>query len=103
MSVPANDNTRPDAPGPAPPDPALILLSVRDLARLLGRSGPSLRRDDAAGRLPRPVRIGGSKKWRGGEILAWVVAGCPGRDDWTWTATNKTTTRSRITTEDQRP
>jgi predicted DNA-binding transcriptional regulator AlpA len=68
-------------PGPDPPGPPL-LLSVRDLARLLGRSVPSLDRDDAAGRLPAPVRLGGSKKWRTDEIVAWVAAGCPDRKAW---------------------
>jgi predicted DNA-binding transcriptional regulator AlpA len=69
--------------GPDPPGQSL-LLSVRDLARLLGRSVPSLDRDDAAGRLPAPVRIGGSKKWRRAEIVAWVAAGCPDRASWTF-------------------
>lgn len=68
------------APAPDPP----ILLSVRDLATLLDRSVPSIERDDAAGRIPAPVWIGGSKKWRRDEILAWVEAGCPDRDDWAY-------------------
>jgi predicted DNA-binding transcriptional regulator AlpA len=43
---------------------------------------PSLHRDDAAGRLPAALRIGGSKRWRYAEITAWVEAGCPTRAEW---------------------
>ncbi len=61
----------------APPTP--LLIDIRQLAVLLNRSVPSLERDQAAGRLPAPVRIGGSKKWRRADIEAWVAAGCPVR------------------------
>jgi predicted DNA-binding transcriptional regulator AlpA len=74
-----------DIPTPRSAGPPL-LVPVRDLARLLGRSVPSLRRDDAAGRLPAPVRIGGSKRWRATEIAAWVAVGCPARANWTYPA-----------------
>ncbi len=80
-------NTAADEAGPDPPSPHPLLMSVRHLARLLARSVPSLRRDDTAGRLPAAVRIGGSKKWRRDEILAWVAAGCPDRTTWAVTAT----------------
>ncbi len=59
----------------APPTP--LLVDIQQLAVLLGRSVASLERDQAAGRLPAPVRIGGSKKWRRADIEAWVAAGCP--------------------------
>jgi len=59
-----------------------LLLDIRDLAKLLSRSVGSLWRDDAAGRLPRAVRIGSSKRWRFDEIREWVSAGCPSRSDW---------------------
>ena len=61
----------------APPQP--LVFDIRQLAHLLGRSVASLERDQAAGRLPSPVRIGGSKKWRRSDIEAWVAAGCPAR------------------------
>lgn len=69
-----------DREAASPPQPLLIGRS--ELARLLGRSVPSIDRDDAAGRLPQPVRIGGHKKWRRAEIEGWVVAGCPDRAAW---------------------
>jgi hypothetical protein len=42
---------------------------------------PSLHRDDAAGRLPAALRIGGSKRWRYADIAEWVELGCPSRAD----------------------
>jgi hypothetical protein len=62
----------------APP----LLIDVHLLGRLLDRSSRQLSRDDAAGRLPAPVIIGRSKKYRYAEILEWVEAGCPGRKAW---------------------
>ena len=62
-----------------PPTDAPLLIDIRQLAALLGRSVPSLERDQAAGRLPAPLRIGGSKKWRRADIETWVAAGCPTR------------------------
>lgn len=56
-----------------------LLVDIHALAVLLDRSVASLERDQAAGRLPAPVRIGGSKKWRRADIEAWVAAGCPVR------------------------
>ncbi len=68
---------------PAPDRPPL-LIDVEELAALLGRSVASLARDDAAGRLPTPVRLGASKKFRMDEVIAWVAAGCPPRAQWTY-------------------
>jgi predicted DNA-binding transcriptional regulator AlpA len=56
-----------------------LLVDIAALAELLARSVPSLHRDDAAGRLPAGLRIGGSKRWRYSDIVAWVELGCPPR------------------------
>lgn len=56
-----------------------LLVSIRELAVLLCRSEVALHRDDAAGRLPRSIRLGGSKRWRRSDIEAWVSLGCPSR------------------------
>jgi len=61
-----------------------LLLSIKQLSRLLGRGESTLWADDAAGRLPMPVKIGRSVRWRRDEIEAWVHAGCPPRPKWTW-------------------
>jgi predicted DNA-binding transcriptional regulator AlpA len=58
-----------------------LLVGIEDLAAVLARSVASLHRDDAAGRLPAPLRIGGSKRWRVSDITEWVELGCPSRAD----------------------
>lgn len=65
---------------PAPAGP--LLIDIKELAVLLRRSEASLERDQAAGRLPRPVRLGGSRRWRRTEVEAWVAAGCPPLATW---------------------
>ncbi len=60
----------------------LVLLGAIDLARRLGVSVRTVRRLDAAGKLPKPVRLGHSVRWRSDEIERWVVAGCPERATW---------------------
>jgi predicted DNA-binding transcriptional regulator AlpA len=59
-----------------------LLIDLRVLATLLDRSEASLERDLPAGRLPAPVWLGGSRKWRRKEIEAWVDAGCPTQAEW---------------------
>ncbi len=67
----------------SPPDAgAGLLIDIGQLAVLLRRSVASLERDQAAGRLPAPVYVGHSRRWRRAEIGAWVDAGCPARDRW---------------------
>ncbi|MEX0717056.1 MAG: helix-turn-helix domain-containing protein [Planctomycetaceae bacterium] len=60
------------------------LLTAPEVARLLRLSDRTVRRLDSSGCLPRGLRIGGSKRWRRDELLAWIGAGCPRRNDWTW-------------------
>ena len=63
--------------GPPEPGPASLLIGIEELSALLNRSVASLERDQAAGRVPAPVYVGGSKRWRRAEVEAWVAAGCP--------------------------
>jgi predicted DNA-binding transcriptional regulator AlpA len=60
----------------------VLLTDIKRLARMLGRSDRALWRDHSAGRLPRPVALGGMTKWRVAEIREWVAAGCPDRAAW---------------------
>lgn len=60
---------------PQPDRPALI--SAEDLARMLGVSKRTLWRLLSAQRMPRPVRLGGSTRWRLDVIRAWIERGCP--------------------------
>ncbi len=55
------------------PDEARV--EIRVLCALFGRSRPSIWRDVAAGRLPAPVKVGGSSRWRVGDIRAVLKGG----------------------------
>ena len=69
------------APKQLTAEPQPLLLNIKDLAKLLARSVPSLRRDDAAGRLPSALRLCAAKRWRRADIDLWVELGCPGRTE----------------------
>jgi predicted DNA-binding transcriptional regulator AlpA len=58
------------------------LLNDDESAGMCGRSTASWWRDHAAARVPAPVRLGGSTRWRRRELLAWIEAGCPPRKTW---------------------
>src|SRR5262245_49137729 len=89
---PHRSDTAANAATPIPPAPAGVqseplLVSAAVAAGLCGRSEASWWRDHAAGRVPAPVKLGGSTRWRVGELKAWVDAGCPDRK--TWAALNR--------------
>jgi len=60
----------------------VLALSAEDLAVMLGLSLRKIRRMDAAGFLPRPVRLGRSVRWPIEEIKRWLAAGGPDRRTW---------------------
>jgi predicted DNA-binding transcriptional regulator AlpA len=70
--------------------PQPFLVGIKEVARLLGRSVMSIRRDEDEGRIPGSIMIGGSKRWRLKELRLWVKAGCPDRMTWEsrWAARN---------------
>lgn len=57
------------------------LLTVKRLERITGRDERSIWRDNDAGRLPAPVRICRSVRWRKSDILRWIELGCPSRKE----------------------
>ena len=59
-----------------------LLISAKQAAEMCGKSLRTWRAWDAAGWIPRPVRIGRSTLWRLDELRAWVTASCPRRDEW---------------------
>lgn len=62
------------------PDPATpVLLSVGNVAGLLNCSKQHVRRLADAGRMPRPMKLGGLVRWNRTEIEKWIAAGCPER------------------------
>ena len=59
-----------------------LLLTAKSAAAMCGKSLRTWRTWDAAGRIPRPMRIGRSVLWRAEELRDWVAAGCPRRMEW---------------------
>ena len=59
-----------------------LLLKPGEAAQLLGISRSVFYRLHSSGRLPLPVRLGRSTRWRSRELTAWVDAGCPARTKW---------------------
>ena len=59
-----------------------LAISARELAQMLGVSLRQIWRLNASGKLPRPLRIGGSVRWSRQEIVEWFEAGCPDRRTW---------------------
>jgi predicted DNA-binding transcriptional regulator AlpA len=60
---------------------ALLIDAVR-LAELLTCSRRHVEQMDCTGKLPRPIRLGRLKKWRMSEVMDWLAAGAPARDQW---------------------
>lgn len=67
---------------PAAELPPALLMTVDDIARDLRTSPKTIRRMDAAGKLPRAVKIGRAKRWPRATVVAWIAAGAPGRAEW---------------------
>lgn len=57
-------------------------LDARGVADALRVSVRSIRRLDDAGKLPEPLRLGGSKRWLAEDIHDWLRAGAPPRRQW---------------------
>ena len=59
-----------------------LTVSGKKLSQQLDVSLRHVRRLDAAGKIPKPVRIGNSVRWVVSEIDAWLQAGAPDRQSW---------------------
>jgi excisionase family DNA binding protein len=59
------------------PDAEPLLIPAAEFARLLQISKRTLWRQLSAGQIPRPVRFGGTVRWRLEEIREWISMGCP--------------------------
>ena len=60
----------------------LLIVDYGGLAELLDISERSVRRLDATGALPSPIKIGNRKRWLVEDIHTWLKAGTPGRGKW---------------------
>jgi len=66
----------------AMPNEPVFLMRAEDAAKLCGVSTVTWRRWDSAGRIPQGLKIGGARLWRRGELLDWIQAGSPPREQW---------------------
>ena len=58
------------------------LLSAEAVGRMLSLSRRQIFRLNSAGRIPKPIRIGGAVRWSAAEISAWLAASAPDRRTW---------------------
>jgi len=58
------------------------LIDAQGIVALYGLGMRTIRRRDAAGLLPDPIRIGKRVYWRRDELDAWLAAGAPDRATW---------------------
>lgn len=61
---------------------APLLLTIREVARMLSVSERHVRALHSSGGLPRPIRLGRSVRWDREELVAWIQAGAPSRHRW---------------------
>lgn len=59
------------------PDIAAALLDTDQVAALCGCSPRTIRRLADAGRMPRPIKLGGLLRFQRAVVEQWIVAGCP--------------------------
>ena len=57
------------------------LLTAKDAGKLCRLSKRSWFRFNSCGRIPEPVRIGGSVRWRHSDIQKWLEWDCPSRKE----------------------
>jgi len=56
---------------------APALISAAEFAELLQISTRTLWRLRSAGKVIKPIKLGGSTRWRRDEVKAWIADGCP--------------------------
>ena len=58
------------------------LLSAKSLGQMLSLSKRQIFRLNSCGKIPAPIRIGGSIRWDESTISEWLKAGAPDRKTW---------------------
>jgi predicted DNA-binding transcriptional regulator AlpA len=61
------------------PTASAMLLTAKQAAATCSKSVRTWRSWDAAGKVPRAIRIGRSTLWRLEDLRSWVELGCPPR------------------------
>ena len=59
-----------------------LLLTVKQVAELLGFSRAHIYRLLKEGRIPEPYHFGSLVRWNKRELFIWVDKGCPASDIW---------------------
>jgi prophage regulatory protein len=62
----------PEEPHGNSPSRSLLLLTVRDVARILRVSTRTVHRLVETGEFVKPLRIGRSTRWRASDVLDWL-------------------------------
>ncbi len=57
------------------------LLNVREMATRLGVSTRQVWKLASSGRLPAPIRLGRSVRWRESDLDRFIALGCPAREE----------------------
>jgi prophage regulatory protein len=55
------------------------LLTAKALGQILNLSKRQIFRLNSSGKIPAPLRIGGSVRWANSTIQSWIDMGCPDR------------------------
>ena len=63
-------------------DESKLLISAAELGKLLGVNKSTVWSWHSSGRIPLPVKLGGTTRWKAEEIRRWVEASCPPRARW---------------------
>ena len=58
------------------------LLTAKAVGEMLGLSKRQVFRLKSSGKIPAPVKVGGSIRWVESEMSAWIIAGAPDRRTW---------------------
>ena len=58
------------------------LLTAKAVGEMLSLSKKQIFRLSSCGKLPKPLRIGGSVRWSENTISQWLSAGAPDRKTW---------------------
>ena len=53
-----------------------VLIDVRQVAEMIGCSTRTVYRFSDAGKMPRPLKLGGAVRWRRSDIEQWIADGC---------------------------
>jgi excisionase family DNA binding protein len=60
-----------------PPAAPAVLITIEDLATILGCSTRHVHRLVNSNRIPRPIKLGALRRWIKADIDQWIAAGCP--------------------------